>query len=243
MGKNIIICFEGTGNRFNGHATNVVHTVARVVKEGQAVCYDPGVGTFSLFNKARLSKKNSISAWLGRIFGYGLEHNIFEAYKFLMRKYSPEDKLFIMGFSRGAYTARALAGVLHKCGLLEDLCYNLIPTIADVYFQPNNDDLAQRFKQTFSKPCKAHFIGVWDTVKSLGYFFGRHFPNTRLNVDTSYGYHAISIDENREKFQACLWDEVNKASHQVIEQIWFPDVHANIGGGYADHGLSDIALQ
>lgn len=241
MSKNIIICFDGTGNQFGVHNTNVVHTMKQLPKSDQQVaCYDPGVGTFDFMGKAR---KVNFNITLEKAFGYGLELKIFNGYKFLMRYYHPGDQIFIFGFSRGAFTARALAGMLYKCGLLEDLCYNLIPSVADIYFQQNNTSLAQQFKQTFCRSCKPHFVGVWDTVKSLGYFFGKSFSDEILNSEVCYGYQALAIDEQRQKFKPSLWDESRQAQHQRIEQVWFMGAHADVGGGYPERGLSDIALQ
>lgn len=240
MGKNIIICFDGTGNKFGKNNTNIVHTMELILKTNQQVaCYDPGVGTVDLFGKAR---RNSISITLGKAFGYGINFNVLDGYKFLMRQFHPDDKLFIFGFSRGAFTARTLAGMLHKCGLIEDRCYNLLPAVSDLYFQQKNNKLAAQFKSIFSRQCKPHFIGIWDSVESLGYFLGKKFPDTVLNTDISYGYHAVAIDEKRKKFQVCLWDESKKKPHQTIEQVWFPGVHADIGGWYDERGLSDITL-
>lgn len=244
MSKNIIICCDGTGDEYGTHNTNVVHTMEDVlVSENQVACYDPGVGTFNFFGKPR---KHGLGIWLGKLFGYGINLNIIDSYKFLMRHYKQGDKVFIFGFSRGAFTARSLAGMLHKCGLLEDGCTNLIPDISKLYSGQNNRELAAGFKKTFCRECKPHFIGVWDTVESLGYFLGKKFPNNILNPDVKYGYQAVAIDEKRKKFNVSLWDEGDesqKLKDQIIEQVWFAGVHSDVGGWYPERGLSDITLK
>ena len=103
--------------------------------------------------------------------------------------------------------------------------------------------MAPGFKRTYCHDCRPHLIGVWDTVGSMGWFWGRKFFDSTLNHDVKYGYHAVSIDERRKKFPANMWNEDVKADHQTIEQIWFAGVHSDVGGWYRDAGLSDIALE
>ena len=103
--------------------------------------------------------------------------------------------------------------------------------------------MAPGFKRTYCHDCRPHLIGVWDTVASMGWFWGRKFFDSTLNHDVKYGYHAVSIDERRKKFPANMWSEDAKADHQTIEQVWFAGVHSDVGGWYTDAGLSDIALE
>ncbi|MTI29199.1 T6SS phospholipase effector Tle1-like catalytic domain-containing protein, partial [Xanthovirga aplysinae] len=81
-----------------------------------------------------------------------------------------------------------------------------------------------------------HFIGVWDTVASLGYFNGKRFFDEALNPEIKLAYHALSIDEHREKFLPSLWNENKKGQKQVIEQVWFSGVHCDVGGWYDERG-------
>ena len=118
-GKNIIICCDGTGNQYTAyHNTNVVHVFENIVRDAtQLAFYDPGVGTFDALGKT-LGK--TLGTVLGKGFGWGLQQNIEDAYRYLMDRYLPgdddtePDKVFIFGFSRGAFTARALAGSLRR---------------------------------------------------------------------------------------------------------------------------------
>ena len=105
-----------------------------------------------------------------------------------------------------------------------------------------NEEIAKGFKATYCHECKPHFIGVWDTVGSLGWIYGKKFFNAKLNPDIVNAYHAISIDEKRKKFPVSLWDERNVAPHQTVEQVWFAGVHSDVGGWYDQRGLSNITL-
>ena len=238
--KNIVICCDGTGNEYGPNNTNVVKLYQSVIRDTKQIAfYDPGVGTFSYLGR---ELGRHVGIWLGQAFGKGLQQNIEDAYRYLMDRYLLGDRVFLFGFSRGAYTVRALAGMLHKCGLLQKGSNNLIPYASKIYNKPNNENIAAGFKETYCHTCNPYFIGVWDTVGSLGWLRRKKFFDATLHKDVTYGYHAISVDERRKKFPVSLWDEGRKLAHQTIEQVWFPGVHSDVGGWYAETGLSDIAL-
>ena len=239
MSKNIIIAYDGTGNEYGNHNTNVVKTYESIVRDGDQIgLYDPGVGTFSFLGR-NLGRR--VGIWMGLAFGTGLQQNIEDGYEYLMDHYESGDKVFIFGFSRGAFTARALAGMIHELGILQKGSKNLIPYVSKMY---NNRefDIAEKFKKTFCHECKPHFIGVWDTVKSLGHIYGKTFFDQKLNRDVKYAYQAMSIDEKRKKFPVSLWDESRRVEGQTLEQVWFSGVHSDVGGSYDERGLSDIAF-
>ena len=239
--KNIVVCCDGTGNEYGRNNTNVVKLYQSVICDLEQIAfYDPGVGTFSFLGR-ELGRRAGIL--LGKAFGAGLQQNVEDTYRYLMERYQDGDKVFLFGFSRGAFTVRALAGMLHKCGLLQKGSNNLIPYASKIYNKRNNQDIASGFKRTYCHECKPYLIGVWDTVGSMGWFWGKKFFDTKLNEDVTYGYHAVSIDEKRKKFPVSLWDEQRKKDHQTIEQVWFPGVHSDVGGSYTETGLSDIALK
>ena len=241
MPKNIIICCDGTGNEYGDRNTNVVGIFEAMVRDSEQVgFYDPGVGTFDVFGRV-LGKKLGIL--MGEAFGWGLQRNIEDAYEYLMHYYDVGDQVYLFGFSRGAFTVRALAGMLHKCGSMQRGSKNLIPYASKIYNQFGNDRIAEGFKAAYCQPCIPYFIGVWDTVASLGYFYGKRFFDAKLNPDTTYGYQAVAIDEKRRKFLPSLWNEARKASQQHIEQVWFPGVHSDVGGSYPQRGISDAALE
>ncbi|MCW8809969.1 MAG: DUF2235 domain-containing protein [Ignavibacteriaceae bacterium] len=242
MSKNIIVCCDGTGNEFGDRNTNVVKLFEIIDKipDKQIAYYDPGVGTFSAPGAITKTQK-FITKLFGLAFGYGITKNIEDAYEYLMDKYEENDYVYLFGFSRGAFTVRALAGMLYKCGLLEKGSNNLIPYATRMY-RYKSESIAHGFKKTFCRECKPHFIGVWDTVKSVGIIKSREFPNAVLNPDVNIGVQALSIDENRRNFKPSLWEKVAD-SNQYIRQVWFAGFHSDVGGSFEDSGLSDIALK
>ncbi|GMR17400.1 MAG: DUF2235 domain-containing protein [Gammaproteobacteria bacterium] len=242
--KNIVICSDGTGNEYGENNTNVVETYSICRKtDKQLVFYDPGVGTGGWeYVEGRALPLRSMS---DKATGEGLQNNVNDAYEFLMETYETGDKVFLFGFSRGAFTVRSLAGMLYKVGLLPPDNDNLIPYAAKLYNIEGNIDIAHGFRDTFSRRCGIHFIGVWDTVSSLVMNAGKRWHSGALNPDVKYAYHALAIDEQREDFPPSLWldgpDDV--AQGQVVEQVWFPGYHSDIGGWHTNRGLANITLR
>ena len=233
--KSIVVCYDGTRNEYREHNTNVVKAFEAIVRDDDQVAfYDPGVGTFSIFGR-RLGR--FIGLVLGSVFGYGIRENVEDGYEYLMNRYDPGDRVFLFGFSRGAYTARALAGMIHEFGILQKGSKNLIPYVWKMYSKKDKKKdckIIRNFKKTFSNPCKPHVIGLWDTVGTHGpnrLNYSKKFANYKLNPDVKYGFHAISIDEKRRPYKVLFWEESGKADGQVIEQVWFAGVHSEGGGG------------
>lgn len=182
MSKNIVICCDGTNNHFDGYHTNVIRTY-KVARRSptQLTYYDPGVGTMpEPWHKTQLDKR--LSMLNGLICGGGLFDNISDAYKFLVANYEAGDKVFFFGFSRGAYTARAVAALLHSVGLLHPDTECLMPYVlrywqSDFGLNSPGGQTCAEFKATLARPCPTHFIGVWDTVSSVGVINNfRSFP-------------------------------------------------------------------
>ena len=172
----------------------------------------------------------------GLAFGYGLTQAISDCYSFLMDTFEPGDRdVLLFGFSRGAYTVRALSGMLHMFGLLRPKDYNQIGYATEMLKTKQDDasfQVAAQFKATFSRECKPHFVGVWDTVSSVGWAWDPlHLPYTARNPDLRIGRHAVSIDERRSFFRQNLWSQ--PLPGQDIKQVWFAGVHSDVGGGYA----------
>lgn len=248
VGKNIVLCCDGTGNQFAESKSNVVKLYKMLVlDDAQVAYYHPGVGTMG----AR-SALTSITRWwtrvIGLAFGYGISDNIADAYQFLMRTYEPGDRVYVFGFSRGAYTVRALCGMLHIIGLLREDNEGLIPYSIRMIKQKKIDfGVAADFNKTFCRPCPIHFVGVWDTVSSVGWVYDvAHFPGTKAthNPDMHTIRHAVSIDEHRAFFRQNLFG-VPCGPEQNVKEIWFAGVHSDVGGSYpeAESQLSKIALQ
>lgn len=271
MTRNLVLCLDGTSNEPETGATNVARMFEVSTKdESQLVYYDPGVGTMGARGAvtplgARLTRA------AGLVIGFGVKDNVEEAYTWLMRHWQPDDRIYLFGFSRGAYTARAVAGMLNTVGLLRPGADNLVPYALKLYARSGKDNASKdeerafwrtrrSFAATFGQPDfphpfdstrkQVHFLGVWDTVKSVGWlnwkaqFEQARWPFTAklANVDTAR--HALAIDERRRPFPAYRFDpEAVSASHGKFLETWFAGVHSDVGGQYADdHKLSDQAF-
>ena len=177
--KNIVICCDGTGNEYGKNNTNVVETYGLAKKSStQIAYYDPGVGTGGWTYDEESGK---LRAFTDQGTGSGLQKNVNDAYRYLMEVYEEQDHIFLFGFSRGAFTVRSLAGMLHKVGLLERNADNHLEYAAKIYNRRTNARVAAGFRATFSRPAPVHFIGVWDTVESLVLNEGKRWADARLN--------------------------------------------------------------
>ena len=241
--KRLVLCCDGTWNRADQASdgepcpTNVVKLAYRVAKRDpdnvpQIVYYDHGVGT-----------GNPLDRLVGGAFGTGLEENIHDAYRFLIANYEEGDQIFLFGFSRGAFTARSLGGMIRNCGILKRASVGEYTAAIDLYRnrgQHPTADPSARFRDRHSvcgdAPVKIRVIGVWDTVGALGIPIralgrltrGRYeFHDTELSGSVENGFHALAIDERRGPFAPTLWSEKPKG-HRV-EQVWFAGVHGDVG--------------
>jgi len=253
MGKNIVICCDGTWNTADQHAgelptpTNVIKTARAVLAEHpdgtpQVVFYLQGVGT-----------NRGLDRITGGAFGIGLSRNVQEAYRFIVHNLAEGDRLFVFGFSRGAYTARSLCGLIRKAGVLTKQHSDLVPDAYRLYKQRNlhpDDPPAVRFREQHARETPIHFLGVWDTVGALGIPGGKlrwltawryQFHDVQLSKIVRNAFHALAIDEKRRAFRPTLWS-AKSTPGQRVEQVWFAGVHSNVGGGYPEAGLADEAF-
>jgi uncharacterized protein (DUF2235 family) len=251
MGKNLVICCDGTNNEFGPNNTNIVRLVQALHRHPgeQTLFYDPGVGTLPEPGAiGALAKK--ISEIPGLAFGAGLTDKVQMAYTYLMDYWEPGDRVFLFGFSRGAYTVRVLAGMLHSVGLLARGGYNLVPYATRLYKSIRGAkessryfDLCAKFRWTFARPVPGDdederhfpidFMGLWDTVSSVGWVWDPpKFPYTTCNPSVKVIRHAVSIDERRWFFRQNL--VAREAKGQDIKEYWFPGVHSDVGGGYEE---------
>ena len=246
MARNLVLCFDGTNNQYAATNTNVVKLYAMLNREGsdQFCYYQPGIGTFAppgVWGKLRkwwVTRLDLAIAWL-------LEDHVTDGYRFLMRYYQDGDRIFIFGFSRGAYTARAVAGMLYKVGLLTQGNEELLPFAWDVFKNVKDVNISEGFRHTFSRKVSVHFLGLWDTVSSVGWAWDPQIlPFTANNPNVEIVRHAVSLDERRTNFIQNLWGHDLKLPTD-IQQVWFPGVHCDVGGGYVESeaGLSKIALK
>jgi uncharacterized protein (DUF2235 family) len=245
MGNKCIVLLDGTWNDPQD-ATNVYRLAQHIVKqEDQVFFYDPGVGTSS-FEKIR-----------GGAFGFGLTKNLLQSYEWLAKQYRGEgDEIWIFGFSRGAYTARSLVGLIRKCGLLRIFTPGLLEEAERIYRDKEakpDSHLCKGFREQHSFEARVKFIGVWDTVGALGIpgtnlsERGRYsWHDTELSKIVDYAFHAVALDEHREAYDVPLWTSSNgqkKPENTEVEQRWFIGAHANVGGGYgAPDPLADLSL-
>lgn len=245
--KRLVVCCDGTWNRRDAgpRVTNVAKMAEAVAATAgatrQLVFYDEGVGTGGFLDRI-----------VGGATGHGLEKNVLDAYRFIVENHRPGDELFLFGFSRGAYTARSVVGMLRKCGVLRRPDPARLHEAYRLYRggEHPDSDVARAFRAANSKPTRVRFIGVWDTVGALGIPAGplrsisrrRHaFHDVQLSRIVDVACHALAIDERRGAFKPTLWTTTPDA-RQRVRQEWFPGVHSGVGGGYRDAGLSDVAL-
>ena len=248
MPKNIVLCFDGTNNKYCAKTdTNVVKLYQMLDKSitDQIAYYQPGIGTMpppGMFGKFKQKIADIIdlaTAWL-------LNQHVGDGYEFLMRYYEPGDKIFLFGFSRGAYTARAVAAMVHKVGLLTQGNEDLVPFAWDIFKNSHDPVVSEGFKNTFSRAVDIHFVGVWDTVSSVGWVWNpKHLPFTAENPGIKIARHAMAVDEHRAMFVQNLFVPLKGGSQDLL-QVWFAGVHCDVGGFYpepAEAGLAKCALR
>ncbi len=260
--RNIVICCDGTGNEFGNDNSNVVKLYATLdINDQQIGYYHPGVGTMGA-PAARNKIEEEWSVLAGLAFGVGFMLNVGDAYRYLMNMYRAGDDIYLFGFSRGAYTVRALAGALHMFGLLCPGNDGLIPYVTRMFAQASKNlakgkdtfDISEGFKRTYSRDVTLRFVGVWDTVSSVGWVYDPlTLPFSARNPDMQIGRHAISIDERRCFFRDNLWGRPFEPGEphyrfdfkQDIKQVWFAGVHSDVGGSYPEEqsGLSKLTLE
>ncbi|KAI0066519.1 hypothetical protein BV25DRAFT_1395427 [Artomyces pyxidatus] len=203
--RTLVLCFDGTGDQFDADNSNIVEFFSMLKKDDrsqQMVYYQAGIGTYTIPQIATPFVA-SFDKTLDEAFGVHLDAHVMGGYEFLMENYQAEDKICIFGFSRGAYTARALAGMIHKVGLLPASNHQQVPFAYKMFSTDDEVGWAQStaFKKAFSIDVEIEFVGVWDTVASVG-LFPRHLPFTASNTAIRYFRHALSLDERRAKFKA-----------------------------------------
>jgi uncharacterized protein (DUF2235 family) len=291
--RQIVMCLDGTSNTLTGRQrdTNVLRIfeqIARTADPNQRLYYDPGVGSPDALPITGpgdwLARKWERTA--GLAYGRGVYDNVGQAYRFLMREWRPGCEIFLFGFSRGAFTARCVSGMVNLFGVLRPEHDSLMETLMRVYFAPvggqmmledeswrqktaqvflgvelepgsahSREQIAEQVQQTFSRGERArapvHFVGVWDTVASVG------LPGLSVQISSRatitgknilHVRHALALDEHRLPFAPRLYTQDNFGDPnqpQSLRQLWFRGVHGDSGGGYApaQSGLSDAALR
>ena len=264
--KRILVCLDGTWNESGKTETDTDTNVFKLFQKAQkhdgasqVSTYIAGVGT-AIFERVT-----------GGLFGFGLYDQIKEGYQFIVNEYKPGDQVIVIGFSRGAYSARCLAGFVATCGVLKERLVDFgdfrdrraINELWDLYKDRADRPAAlAEFRSRECHPLDAKIVsavGVWDTVGSLGIpweifetdkFAARlnekerrllAFLDTELPAGVAKGYHAVALDEQRVPFIPTLWTGP-RLNDGTIHQVWFAGSHSNVGGGFPNTGLSDITL-
>ena len=234
--KNIVLCFDGTWNTADAEfPTNVVKTAQLVLpmdgnEVDQVVFYDAGVGSM------QVAFGSSVNNFLGGAFGVGLMENIEDAYRFLTFNYTPGDRIFIFGFSRGAYSARSFCGLIRTCGVLHKQHVGKVREAVTLYKHRDREagpDAAPcvKFRKDYStaaftgqgsdeSPLHVEYMGLWDTVGALGIpsaipFASRFnkkyaFHDVTLSRMVGSARHALAIDERRNTFRPSRWTNLNE---------------------------------
>ncbi|KAG9097225.1 hypothetical protein FS749_006776 [Ceratobasidium sp. UAMH 11750] len=252
--RSLIVCIDGTSNKYCSHSTNVVELYSHIVKsDAQLTYYTSGVGTHkeNTGNPIKYVKR-----WLDSkfdlAFAWTIEAGIMTAYRWLSDHYQPGDRIFLFGFSRGAYQVRALAGMIATVGLIFPGNHDHIPSAFELYKGYKGDSVddvdavvarnqtempggpiglnkhkVDTFRATFSRhDVKVYFLGVWDTVSSTGFRRKTLMPLTRKCEHIEHFRHALAIDERRVKFQPEYVDKP-EGNHDVKE-VWFTGTHSDM---------------
>jgi uncharacterized protein (DUF2235 family) len=208
----------------------------------QVTYYDDGVG----------ADASGLSHILEGAFGQGLFQKIQDGYTKIAHVFESGDEIYLFGFSRGAYTARSLAGMIANCGLpTGTFSDNCVAQAFAAYRDPvNRASILAGLGPCGLGDATIRMIGVWDTVGSLGIpailggiddkIYG--FLDTGLHPDVKNAYHCLAIDEQRPQFPATLWTST-PAPGQTIEQVWFSGTHGDVGGGTTAAGGVDAGTQ
>ena len=247
--RNHVIIIDGTMSRLEeSHETNAGITyklLSEAADSGTSIRYEAGI------------QWHSWRHTLDIIEGRGINQQIRRVYGFLASRYRPGDRIFLFGYSRGAYAVRSLAGMIDRVGLLtaEHATERNIK-IAYRHYQRDAEGAAQRafVKRYCHHDAPIEMVGVWDTVKALGFRApiiwrwtekAHEFHDHSLGQSIRHGYQALALDETRDAFQPVLW-ETPKDWPGHVEQMWFRGTHGDVGGQLVRHlparPLSNIPL-
>jgi uncharacterized protein (DUF2235 family) len=254
MGRRIVVCIDGTNNYPGAGLTNIQRLVRMLGDDdGQLIYYQPGAGTIEP-DSLTLPWSRKLLKFVDSVSALMLQRHVCSAYRFLMAHYRRGDELYFFGFSRGAYAVRVLAGMLSKVGLLRDGFDEMLPFAWSCYATRGNNKAANEFRNAYCHYVRRIcFLGLFDSVSAVGTpWRPRTFERTFRNLSVVAVRHALALDERRAMFVQNLWSEQpstadpdeDDSSGSDVRQVWFPGVHADIGGGYAEAeaGLSRIPL-
>ncbi len=237
----------------------------------QITYYDLGVGALRKFPGFTNGVHRTVDKLFGGATGAGIEGNIEDAYTFLALNYRQGDEIFVFGFSRGASSARGLVRFIDWMeGVPPAKDAYWIPIYFDAFLKGDSSYTDKRAAIVEDKvkrlmnegeplqdaqaeaeenageitPLRVKFLGVWDTVLSLGKKRGKAFIGNAPPAHVDHIRQALAVDERRSAFRPRIWQSSNSTyDNQTLEQRWFAGVHSNVGGGYPTQGLSNLALE
>lgn len=244
--RNIVLCFDGTGDWFASGQTNVAKIFSALDRDTQVVFYDGGIGTLTDW-RSIVAVQRVFLKMVDLASATSLREKVLNGYLFLVEHYQPGDRIFMFGFSRGAYTARLVASMLRNFGLLRKDAVHLAPYLWQTLtsagdrggqgkkpsknweaYQIAKERIREGFCLTQDESPVVDFLGLFDTVSSVG-VVGRFqiHPNTDHNELVQRVCHAVAMDEERNAFPQQLM-----GVHQANKtEVWFPGVHRDVGGG------------
>lgn len=252
--RQLVLLCDGTNNNLSGrHADTHVVLLAELLRlfpdQDRLVYYDPGVGNpGQLPGTTVVDKLRRLQERIdGLAFGRGLFDNVAEGYRFLMENWQAGDQIFLFGFSRGAFTARSIAGLVNAFGIIDRHQETLVSSLVSIYFakaSPQRSDITEQAARLFGQgPADwpvLHFVGVWDTVASVGLPpFGLKIT-ARPNLDGKHFRHvrqALALDEQRAQFLPRAYEQddgpfpMKNGEVGDIQQRWFRGSHCDVGGG------------
>ncbi|KAG8772758.1 hypothetical protein FRC15_002527, partial [Serendipita sp. 397] len=309
-GRNLVVCIDGTSNQFGLNNSNVIELYSQVIKStDQLTYYNSGVGTYAKTSwKSLKYMKQVVDNTIDLAVAWNFDRIVLAAYRWLSENYHHNDRIYLFGFSRGAYQVRTIAAMIEKVGLIHKGNEEQIPFAYELYLdrksnedtpreknaqrdsqlptelpettrlaepaelaeppelqnhgltesldlkqpkKPKGKSRAARFKKTFCRPrVNLHFIGVWDTVSSIGIVRGKSLPLTDATDHVCFVRHALALDERRVKFLPEFFappeprqrpissENTTKEDVQVgpvdvptLKEVWFPGTHSDVGGG------------
>ncbi|TFK27916.1 WD40 repeat-like protein, partial [Coprinopsis marcescibilis] len=244
--RNLIICIDGTANQFGDQNTNVIELYNLLLKgpnDRQLTWYNSGIGTYAE------PHWRSLEYWLQVLYhkidlliAWNFDKTLLAAYRWLADNYEEGDRIYLFGFSRGAFQVRALSAMIDKVGLIYKgnelqipLCVDFTSSIYKIFSFGNSPKVVkkvgtgeyvsktERFKKAFAREVRVHFVGAWDTVSSIGIARGKRvLPGTTDGMrHVCYFRHALALDERRVKF--------------LPEYAW--------GGSHNDRRMKDTSKQ
>ncbi|KZP03421.1 hypothetical protein FIBSPDRAFT_1055297 [Athelia psychrophila] len=244
-GRNLVVCIDGTSYHLGVDAersSNVFRFFCHLSSDPaeQLKYYKNGIGASDGHS---YSPTKIIGDTIDLAIAWNIDKGITEAYSWLSERYRPGDRIFLLGYSRGAYQVRALAAMIETVGLLPAGNKEHIPYAYDLYAGCCDSRAAAKaafFKARMSMPsASVHFVGVWDTVSSVGLARGVRLPLSKDCDHICIFRHALALDENRVKFEPECTFGGERLPSRDAKEVWFAGSHSDIGGG---EGLPEDTL-